>query len=83
MNRGVNEILSLVTYRGMFPASPWSPRCTLGNCVCGVMSGPTLRPQYVPGCRVLARRQRDGLYYLGTAIQQVQVRRRLICERMI
>ncbi|CAL8357091.1 unnamed protein product [Lota lota] len=26
---------------------------------------------YFPGCRVLARRQQDGLYYLGTLVQEV------------
>ncbi|XP_040895110.1 uncharacterized protein C11orf16 homolog [Toxotes jaculatrix] len=54
-------------------------RCSLGNNLrpftsC-VMSGRTLGgSEFLPGCRVLARREVDGLYYLGTVIQQVQDR---------
>lgn len=30
-------------------------------------------PEFFPGCRVLARRKTDGLYYAGTVTQEVQV----------
>ncbi|XP_068452581.1 uncharacterized protein C11orf16 homolog [Clinocottus analis] len=37
------------------------------------LSGQTaLVPEFSPGCRVLARRQEDGLYHLGTVTQRVQ-----------
>ncbi|GAA6215318.1 uncharacterized protein C11orf16 homolog [Lates japonicus] len=40
-----------------------------------VLSGQTLGgAEFFPGCRVLARREVDGLYYLGTVMQQVQGR---------
>ncbi|CAJ1056154.1 uncharacterized protein C11orf16 homolog [Xyrichtys novacula] len=53
------------------------PRWILGNPfppgACCVQSSQTLSgPEFFPGCRVLARREVDGLYYLGTLIQQVQ-----------
>ncbi|KAM7002331.1 uncharacterized protein C11orf16 homolog [Tautogolabrus adspersus] len=52
-------------------------RCSLGNPLqqCTTCVHPVLTlssPQFYPGCRVLARREVDGLYYLGTVIQQVQ-----------
>ncbi|XP_044048317.1 uncharacterized protein C11orf16 homolog [Siniperca chuatsi] len=54
-------------------------RCSLGNPLRPVtscmLSGQTLgSPEFFPGCRVLARREVDGLYYMGTVIQQVQGR---------
>ncbi|KAM8752004.1 uncharacterized protein C11orf16 homolog isoform 2-T2 [Acanthopagrus schlegelii] len=53
-------------------------RCSLGNPLRPVtscmLSGQTLRPEFFPGCRVLARREVDGFYYMGTVIQQVQSR---------
>ncbi|XP_071347437.1 uncharacterized protein C11orf16 homolog [Trachinotus anak] len=48
------------------------PLCSVSSCV---LSGQTLGgSEFFPGCRVLARREVDGLYYLGTVIQQVQDR---------
>lgn len=29
--------------------------------------------EFFPGCRVLARREVDGFYYLGTIVHQLQV----------
>ncbi|XP_023254695.1 uncharacterized protein C11orf16 homolog [Seriola lalandi dorsalis] len=60
------------------PSSPLL-RCSLdhpprpvSSCV---LSGRTLGgSEFFPGCRVLARREVDGFYYLGTVIQQVQDR---------
>ncbi|XP_035809510.2 uncharacterized protein C11orf16 homolog [Amphiprion ocellaris] len=55
-------------------------RCSVGNLLrpvapC-VLPGQTLAgPEFFPGCRVLARREVDGLYYLGTVTQQVQGRK--------
>uniref|UniRef100_A0A3Q1F1M4 DUF4537 domain-containing protein n=1 Tax=Acanthochromis polyacanthus TaxID=80966 RepID=A0A3Q1F1M4_9TELE len=54
--------------------------CSLGNLHHPVAScmlpGQTLAgPEFFPGCRVLARREVDGLYYLGTVVQQVQGRK--------
>ncbi|XP_032378573.1 uncharacterized protein C11orf16 homolog [Etheostoma spectabile] len=49
------------------------PLLSLGNPF--TLSAQTLGgPEFFPGCRVLARREVDGLYYLGTVIQQVQGR---------
>lgn len=36
------------------------------------ISSPLLSPEFFPGCRVLARREGEGFYYLGTVINQVQ-----------
>ncbi|XP_049430795.1 uncharacterized protein C11orf16 homolog [Epinephelus fuscoguttatus] len=48
-------------------------RCSLGNPY--MLSGQTLgAPEFFPGCRVLARREVDGFYYVGTVIQEVQGR---------
>lgn len=50
----------------------WFHRCTIANpCVtpCVVIS------EFFPGCRVLARRKMDGLYYAGTLTQKLQVTR--------
>nr|XP_046250670.1 uncharacterized protein C11orf16 homolog [Scatophagus argus]XP_046250671.1 uncharacterized protein C11orf16 homolog [Scatophagus argus] len=64
----------------LLPHSTSSPlfRCSLGNPLCSVtscvLSDQTRSPEFLPGCRVLARREVDGLYYLGTVIQQVQGR---------
>ncbi|XP_060892012.1 uncharacterized protein C11orf16 homolog isoform X1 [Labrus mixtus] len=62
-----------------FPHNTSSPvlRCSLGNplqpCTSFLQPGLTLSgQQFYPGCRVLARREMDGLYYSGTLIQQVQ-----------
>lgn len=30
-------------------------------------------PEFLPGCKVLARRKIDGFYYAGTVSQEVQV----------
>ncbi|KAI3371016.1 hypothetical protein L3Q82_023670, partial [Scortum barcoo] len=53
-------------------------RCSLSNPLRPVtscmMSDRTPSPDFYPGCRVLARKEVDGLYYLGTVIQQVQDR---------
>ncbi|TDH09962.1 hypothetical protein EPR50_G00091270 [Perca flavescens] len=50
-----------------------SPLLSLGNP--SILSAQTLGgSEFFPGCRVLARREVDGLYYLGTVIQQVQGR---------
>ncbi|XP_056273824.1 uncharacterized protein C11orf16 homolog isoform X2 [Pseudoliparis swirei] len=55
------------------PLSLWSPRCSLGNpCTPSGEPGGGLLEFYTGG-RVLARREEDGLYYLGTVTQQVQV----------
>lgn len=37
------------------------------------MTSSVLIPEFLPGCRVLARRTIDGLYYAGTVTQEVQV----------
>lgn len=54
-----------------------SHRCSLSNPLCPVTSctpcDQTLSTEFFPGCRVLARRQVEGFYYLGTITQQVQV----------
>ncbi|XP_008292999.1 uncharacterized protein C11orf16 homolog [Stegastes partitus] len=55
-------------------------RCSLGNQLhpftsCMLPGQSLAGPQFFPGCRVLARREMDGLYYLATVIQQVQGRR--------
>ncbi|KAK0135764.1 hypothetical protein N1851_028389 [Merluccius polli] len=56
-------------------------RCSLGNhlvtsCVpCDLTpysSSSSISMRYFPGCRVLTRRQQDGLYYLGTIVQECQ-----------
>ncbi|CAL8263823.1 unnamed protein product [Merluccius merluccius] len=50
------------------------PLCSLGNhlvtsCVpCDPYSSSSISMRYFPGCRVLTRRQQDGLYYLGTIV---------------
>ncbi|KAE8296748.1 hypothetical protein D5F01_LYC05510 [Larimichthys crocea] len=62
----------------LIPHTVSSPllRCSLGNPLRPVTScipGQTLQsPEFFTGCRVLARREVDGLYYMGTVIQQVQ-----------
>ncbi|KAK5600067.1 hypothetical protein CRENBAI_009778 [Crenichthys baileyi] len=43
---------------------------SLGSCV--LCSPAVARSEFFPGCRVLARRTVDGLYYSSTVIQQVQ-----------
>uniref|UniRef100_A0A3Q3JR46 DUF4537 domain-containing protein n=1 Tax=Monopterus albus TaxID=43700 RepID=A0A3Q3JR46_MONAL len=48
----------------------WSSRCSLGNPLHPVascmLSAQTLgSSEFFPGCRVLARREVDGLYYMG------------------
>ncbi|XP_068170050.1 uncharacterized protein C11orf16 homolog [Antennarius striatus] len=53
-------------------------RCSLGNPLrsgssCG-LSGKTSGPEFFPGCQVLARREVDGLYHIGTVIEEVQGR---------
>ncbi|XP_029952497.1 uncharacterized protein C11orf16 homolog [Salarias fasciatus] len=58
---------------------PFSVRCSLADSFSPVgsslQSDETLDgPEFFPGCRVLARRQADGLYHPGTVIQQVQGR---------
>uniref|UniRef100_A0A3P8ZHV4 DUF4537 domain-containing protein n=1 Tax=Esox lucius TaxID=8010 RepID=A0A3P8ZHV4_ESOLU len=67
----------------LHPLLSLSPlRCSLGNPFCPisgcVLSGRVLSlcsTEFLPGCRVLARRELDGLYYLGTVMQLVQDRR--------
>lgn len=44
------------------------------QCVLGKVARGTA---FFPGCRVLARRELDGLYYMGTIIHQLQVKRTL------
>uniref|UniRef100_A0A667ZBX4 DUF4537 domain-containing protein n=1 Tax=Myripristis murdjan TaxID=586833 RepID=A0A667ZBX4_9TELE len=53
----------------------WSPRCSLGNPLRPVtpcmLSDETLgSADFFPGCRVLARRELDGLYYLGKVLHE-------------
>ncbi|XP_037622473.1 uncharacterized protein C11orf16 homolog [Sebastes umbrosus] len=59
----------------LIPHNASSPllRCSLGN-PCMLSNQTMGGPEFFPGCRVLARREVDGLYYLGTVIQQVQGR---------
>uniref|UniRef100_A0A3Q3E952 DUF4537 domain-containing protein n=1 Tax=Labrus bergylta TaxID=56723 RepID=A0A3Q3E952_9LABR len=66
-----------------------SPRCSLGNplqpCSSFLQPGLTLSgQQFYPGCRVLARREMDGLYYLGALIHPglgfVPSQRQLACS---
>ncbi|XP_071271605.1 uncharacterized protein C11orf16 homolog [Salvelinus alpinus] len=71
---------SVVPLQPLLPLSPL--RCMLGNPFCPVsscvLSGRALSlcsTEFLPGCRVLARRELDGLYYLGTVTQLVQGRR--------
>ncbi|KAK2880466.1 uncharacterized protein C11orf16 homolog [Channa argus] len=52
-------------------------RCSLDyplcRATCFVLPSQTLGgSEFFPGCRVLARREVDGFYYLGSVIQQVQ-----------
>ncbi|XP_029992495.1 uncharacterized protein C11orf16 homolog [Sphaeramia orbicularis] len=51
-------------------ASTSQLRCSLGNPLHPLTSCGD--PEFFPGCRVLARRQMDGLYHLGTVVQEVQ-----------
>ncbi|TWW76076.1 uncharacterized protein C11orf16 homolog [Takifugu flavidus] len=46
-------------------------RCSLGN-ILSPGTSDTLTVEFFPGGRVLARRQVDGFYYLGTIIERVQ-----------
>ncbi len=76
INLGVLDIKSLPQWAVSWLL--WSPRCSLGSPLQPVtsrVSAQTLSPEFFPGCRVLARREVDGLYHMGTVIQQVQVKR--------
>ncbi|CAI5665637.1 unnamed protein product [Oreochromis niloticus] len=47
-----------------------NPNLPVTSCI---LSGQTLSsPEFFPGSRVLARREGDGLYYMGTVIKQIQ-----------
>ncbi|XP_028813899.1 uncharacterized protein C11orf16 homolog [Denticeps clupeoides] len=59
---GKSTVLNGVQVFARSPASPWS------TCVPG---GATACAQMSPGCRVLARRNTDGFYYLATRQQDV------------
>lgn len=56
-----------------------SSRCSIGNpfsvapCVLGKIARGA---EFFPGCRVLARREVDGFYYLGTIVHQLQVKQK-------
>ncbi|XP_047452953.1 uncharacterized protein C11orf16 homolog [Mugil cephalus] len=70
---------SVVTPHPHHTSSPLL-RCSLGDLIrpvssCALSGQNTDSPEFFPGCRVLARREVDGLYYLGSVIQQVQDRR--------
>uniref|UniRef100_A0A3B4YTM0 DUF4537 domain-containing protein n=1 Tax=Stegastes partitus TaxID=144197 RepID=A0A3B4YTM0_9TELE len=64
------------------------PRCSLGNQLhpftsCMLPGQSLAGPQFFPGCRVLARREMDGLYYLATVIQQVQVENTVVSSGVV
>ncbi|XP_026166905.1 uncharacterized protein C11orf16 homolog [Mastacembelus armatus] len=80
-----SSLLTVSSGSCCFPSTPVtntsSPllRCSLGNpphvVTSCLLSGQTLcSSEFYPGCRVLARREVDGFYYLGSVIQQVQGR---------
>ncbi|CAB1323532.1 unnamed protein product, partial [Coregonus sp. 'balchen'] len=78
--KSCSQSTSVVPLQPLLPFSPL--RCMLGNPFCPVsscvLSGRALSlcsTEFLPGCRVLARRELDGLYYLGTVMQLVQGRR--------
>lgn len=52
----------------LYRCSPTNPFSVVSCVSARVMRG----AEFYPGCRVLARSERDGLYYLGTIIHQVQ-----------
>ena len=50
-----------------------NPFCPVSSCVLSGRALSVCSTEFLPGCRVLARRELDGLYYLGTVTQLVQV----------
>lgn len=66
----VKEIInSLKKIHRCCPANPFN---TISCVSARVMRG----AEFYPGCRVLARSERDGLYYLGTIIGLHQVQKK-------